>query len=103
MILAAIVVISIAVWFYFTALKLGENGIKWALVGIVNYYLAAIPWRFFIAKPLQEMMGRGSNEMFYNLAGLSVVVAGAALAVFARSRLLVRGRKLVDPNSGASD
>lgn len=100
MVVAALVVISIAVWYFSTAERLGENGIKWALIGIVNYYLAAIPWRFLVAKPLQKMMGPGSNDLLYNMTGFSVVIAGIALAVYARSRLLVRGREIPKREKG---
>ena len=89
--IGAIAVVSVAIWFYFTAQRLGENAIKWAFFGILNYYLPAVIWHVFVSQPLMGMLGSGSTVLRL-IVGYSFVFFGVAVAAYARSKLLVKGR-----------
>ncbi|MEN8260671.1 MAG: hypothetical protein ABFS02_08820 [Pseudomonadota bacterium] len=89
--IGAIAVVSVAIWFYFTAQRFGENGIKWAFFGILNYYLPAVAWHVFVSQPLMGMVGSGSTVLRL-IIGYSFVFFGVAVAAYARNKLLVKGR-----------
>lgn len=88
MLLAKIAGIIILVWFYQTAKKQNENGIKWALTGSVGYWLVWWIMTLGVANPLLEFFER-SSVIFLLLIGQLPAVAAIVAAIFIRKKYLV--------------
>jgi hypothetical protein len=52
--LAKIAAVIVLVWFYRTAVKIGENGIQWAVIGVIGFFLAAFITHFGIVDPISK-------------------------------------------------
>ena len=52
--LAKIAAIIVLVWFYRTAVKIGENGIQWAIIGVIGFFLAAFITHFGVVDPISK-------------------------------------------------
>ena len=88
MLLAKVAGIIILIWFYQTAKKLGENPIKWALTGLVGYWLVWWIVTLAIANPLLEAFEK-SSVAFLLLIRQLPAIAAIVTAIFIRKKYLV--------------
>ncbi|MGR9071518.1 MAG: hypothetical protein ACU833_00480 [Gammaproteobacteria bacterium] len=92
--LAKLVAILMIVWFYQTAKKIGENGVKWGITGLIGYYLAVGITHLTVAKPLLDFFLNRSMWLSLLFGHLPVFV-GIAAAYFIRKKFLLGdGKKL---------
>ena len=88
MLLAKIAGIIILVWFYQTAKKQEENPIKWAITGVIGYWLVWWIVTLAIANPMLEAFEKSSVALLLLIRQLPAIVAIAA-AIFIRKKFLV--------------
>lgn len=88
MLLAKIAGIVMLVWFYQTAKKQGENPIKWAITGVIGYWLVWWIMTLSIANPLLETFEKSSVAMLLLIRQLPALAAIAA-AIFIRKKFLI--------------
>ncbi|MGR9114406.1 MAG: hypothetical protein ACU85E_01470 [Gammaproteobacteria bacterium] len=88
MLLAKIAGIAMLVWFYQTAKKQGENPIKWAITGVIGYWLVWWIVTLSIANPLLETFEKSSVALLLLIRQLPAIAAIVA-AIFIRKKFLV--------------
>lgn len=88
MLLAKIAGIIMLVWFYQTAKKYGENPIKWAITGVIGYWLVWWIVTLSVANPLLESFGKSSVAMLLFIRQVPALAAIAA-AIFIRKKFLI--------------
>jgi hypothetical protein len=88
MLFAKIAGILIMVWFYQTAKKQQENGLKWAITGLVGYWLVWWIVTLSIANPLLETFER-SSALIQMSIGIIPAMAAIIVALFIRKKFLV--------------
>jgi hypothetical protein len=86
LLLAKLAGILVIVWFYLSGKKLGENGIKWALIGLVGYWLAWWIGNEMILSALVGMFSKKSAIIY--LVTQIPVLCGVAVAFFVRKKLI---------------
>lgn len=50
--MGSIIAFFVSVWFYLSAQKVKKNGLQWAVIGFVSYFVALRIWRYFIVAPM---------------------------------------------------
>lgn len=88
MLLAKIAGIIMLVWFYQTAKKHDENPIKWAITGLIGYWLVWWIVTLSIANPMLETFEKSSVAVLLIIRQLPALAAIAA-AIFIRKKFLV--------------
>ncbi|PKM10773.1 MAG: hypothetical protein CVV13_11755 [Gammaproteobacteria bacterium HGW-Gammaproteobacteria-3] len=96
MLLAKVAGIIMLVWFYQTAKKQGENPVKWAVIGVIGYWLVWWIMTLAVANPLLETFERSSVALLLLIRQLPALVAIAA-AVFIRKKFLVDAAESSNP------
>ncbi len=91
LLLAKFAGILVIVWFYLSGKKLGENAIKWAVIGLVGYWLAWWIGNELILSSLVGMFSKKSAIIF--LVTQIPVVCGVAVAFFVRKKLIKDAEK----------
>lgn len=89
MLLAKIAGIVILIWFYQTAKKQGDVAFKWALTGLVGYWLVWWILTLGVANPMIEAFEK-SSKMLLLLIGQLPALGAIAAAVFIRKKYLVQ-------------
>ena len=86
LILAKLVGILTLVWFYLTAQKQGESGIKWAIIGLIGYWVAWWLGNALILSSLSGMFTKSPVMVF--LITQIPVVCGVGAAILVRNKLI---------------
>ncbi len=86
--------IAVLVWFYMTAKNNGENPIKWAVIGVIGYWLAWWAIKLTILAPMVGMVGINFTAVFIVTQIPALVAIGAAYLV--RKKLLADVLKKTD-------
>lgn len=86
LLLAKFAGILVIVWFYLSGKKLGENAIKWAIIGLVGYWLAWWIGNEVILSALVGMFSKKSGIIF--LITQIPVLCGLAVAFLVRKKLI---------------
>lgn len=91
--LGGIIAVLIAIWFYRSALSMGENPWVWAINGVIVYYLIVMLWTFLVARPLMPKAHSQHAVLIAALLGYSANVLGLLMAWYIRSRLMANAAK----------
>lgn len=86
--------IAVLVWFYMTAKNNGENPIKWAVIGVIGYWLAWWAIKLTILAPIVSMVGKNFTAVFIVTQIPALVAIGAVYLV--RKKLLADALKKTD-------
>ncbi len=86
LLLAKFAGILVIVWFYLSGKKSGENPIKWAVIGLIGYWLAWWIGNEVILSALVGMFSKKSAVIF--LVTQIPVVCGVAVAFLVRKKLI---------------
>jgi len=88
LLLAKLIGVLVLVWFFMTGKKMGEPPLKWAIIGLIGYWLA-----WWIGNEMIRSMLGGSG-MFTKSSTIAFLVAqipvicGAVVAFFVRKKLM---------------
>jgi hypothetical protein len=86
LLLAKLTGVLVLVWFFTTGKKMGENPIKWAIIGLIGYWLA---WWIGNKLILGSLVGMFSKKTFIIYLVTQIpVVCGAVAAFFVRKKLI---------------
>jgi len=86
LLLAKLAGILVLVWFYITGKKLGEPPLKWAVIGLVGYWLAWWLGNKIILSSLVGMFSKSSVLVF--LVTQIPVACGLVVAFFVRKKMM---------------
>jgi hypothetical protein len=86
MLLAKAAGIAVLVWFYMTAKKQGENPVKWAIVGVIGFWVAWWAVKLTLLDALVGVFSKGSAISFMITQIPAIVGLGAAVLI--RKKLL---------------
>ena len=86
LILAKLTGILVLVWFYTTGKKLEAPAIKWAIIGLVGYWIAWWLGNKVILSTLVGMFSKSSSIIFFITQ--IPVVCGVIAALFVRKKLI---------------
>lgn len=88
LLLAKFAGIAVLVWFYLTAKEKGEQPIKWAIVGLIGYWIAWWAFKLAIVSPLTG---------FFHKNGLAIFIVTQIPAICAVGvAFLIRKKMLAD-------
>jgi hypothetical protein len=78
--------IAVLVWFYLTAKEKGEQPIKWAIIGLIGYWLAWWAVRLTVVAALSGVVAKSPMMAFivFQIPALCAIAA----AFFIRKKLL---------------
>lgn len=91
LLLAKFAGILVVVWFYLSGKKLGENGIKWSIIGLIGYWLAWWIGNEVILSLLVGMFSKKSAMIF--LVTQIPVFCGLAAVYLVRKKLVKDAEK----------
>jgi hypothetical protein len=86
LLLAKLAAILIMVWFYLSAKDHAEPGVKWAIIGLVGYWITWWLADFLILDMLVKIFSKGSIWIF--LVTQIPVLCGIATAIIVRNKLI---------------
>lgn len=86
LLLAKFTGILVLVWFYLTGKKLGEPPIKWAIIGLIGYWITWWLADLLILSSLTGMFTKSSTSVF--LVTQIPVIFAAGAAFFIRKKLI---------------
>ncbi|MGR9088366.1 MAG: hypothetical protein ACU841_15040 [Gammaproteobacteria bacterium] len=86
LLLARIAGVVVLVWFYITAKNTGEPPIKWALLGLIGYWLTWWIVNLTVVRGLSGMI-HGSFAMAF-LIYMIPAITGVVVCVFIRKKLI---------------
>ncbi len=86
LLLAKLCGILVMIWFYMTGKKAGEQGIKWAIIGLFGYWISWWLSNYLILNPLEKQFTQSSALVF--LTTQIPVVFGLAAAYYVRAKLI---------------
>lgn len=86
LILAKAAGILILVWFYMTAKQNGEPTIKWAIIGLIGYWLAWWAFKLTLLSALAGFFAKSPTGIF--IVTQIPALCGVAAAYFIRKKLL---------------
>ncbi|MCK4841947.1 MAG: hypothetical protein KAT04_08695 [Methylococcales bacterium] len=92
LILAKLSAILVLVWFYLTGKTQGQNAIKWAVIGLVGYWLAWWLSNKLILSMLVGMFSKSLTMVF--IITQIPVVCGVVVAYFVRKKLIKDAEKV---------
>ena len=91
LLLAKVAGIAVLVWFYLTAKKQGEQAFKWAIIGLIGYWLTWWAIRLTVVAGLSGVLTK-SPVIAFTVFQIPVVCAIAA-AFLIRKKLLADADK----------
>ncbi len=97
LLLAKLTGILVLVWFYMTGKKLGEPPLKWAVIGLIGYWLAWWLGNKIILAALVGMFSKSSVIIF--LVTQIPVVCGVIVAFFVRKKLIKSAEQQIEVKS----
>lgn len=83
--------IAILVWFYLTAKKSGEPPIKWAVIGVMGYWIAWWAVKLTVVSLLLGLVAKSATGTFLVIQIPAIVGVGAAFLI--RKKLLADAGK----------
>ncbi len=86
LLLAKFAGILVLVWFYLTGKKLGEPAVKWAIIGLVGYWISWWLTNKLILASLTGMFAKSSGAVF--LVTQIPVICAVAAVFFIRKKLI---------------
>ncbi len=86
LLLAKFTGILVLVWFYLTGKKLGEPAVKWAIIGLIGYWISWWLANKLILSSLTGMFAKSSVVVFF-VTQIPVICAVAAV-FFIRKKLI---------------
>ena len=86
LLLAKLAGILILVWFYLSGKKVGESGVKWAIIGLIGYWISWWLADLLILSSLTGMFTKSSVTVF--LVTQIPVICAVAAVFFIRKKLL---------------
>lgn len=89
--LAKLAGILVMVWFYLSAKKQGEPPVKWAIIGLIGYWITWWLANEIILSTLFGMFSKSSVLVF--LVTQIPVAAGVAVVLFVRKKLITDAEK----------
>ncbi len=93
LLLAKFAGIAVLVWFYLTAKKQGEPPIKWAIIGLIGYWVAWWAIRLTLVAGVAGVFAKNFMALF--IVTQIPALLGVAAAFFIRKKLLAdAGKKL---------
>jgi hypothetical protein len=84
--IAILSAIAVVVWFYKSAITVGQSGVKWSAVGVVGYWIAWWIVKLTVVSGLSGLAAKGAFIGFIVL--LLPTVAGLASVFLVRKKLL---------------
>jgi len=94
--LAKLAGILVLIWFYLTGKKLGEAPVKWAVIGLLGYWIAWWLGEELILSNLEGMFSKSPVMIF--LVTQIPVVCGVVVVFFVR-RKLIKNLEKVDSSA----
>ncbi len=91
LLLAKLAGVLVLVWFYLAGKKQGENAIKWAVIGLIGYWIAWWLGNKLILSLLVGMFSKSTTIVF--LVTQIPVVCGVVFAFFVRNKLIKDAEK----------
>lgn len=91
LILAKLAGILVMVWFYLAGKKQGQNGVKWAIIGLIGYWLAWWLGNQIILGALVGMFSKSKIIIFF--VTQIPVICGLFVAFLARNKLISDAEK----------
>lgn len=76
----SIVAILVAVWFYFSAKKVGRQPVSWAVAGLVLFYLVELVWTWFVTPPIKDAATHTQSGFLVFLTRYAYIAVGLACA-----------------------
>ena len=86
LLLAKFVGIAVLVWFYLTGKEQGEQPVKWAIIGVIGYWVAWWAVNISIVSILTGLVGKSAMSVF--LVTQIPVIGALAVAFFIRKKLI---------------
>ena len=86
LLLAKFAGIAVLVWFYLTAKEHGEQPVKWAIIGLIGYWVAWWAVNLSVVSGLTALAGKSATLVF--LITQIPVIGALAVAIFIRKKLL---------------
>ncbi len=86
LLLAKLAGILVLIWFYITGKKMGEPPVKWAIIGLIGYWIGWWLGDVLILAALAGMFSKSTVIVF--LATQLPVVCGVLVAVLVRKKLI---------------
>lgn len=91
MILAKLAGILSMVWFYFTGKKMGEPPVKWAIIGLIGYWLSWWLSRELILSNLIGVFTKNTTLIY--LVTQIPMICGVIAIIFVRKKLISNAEK----------
>jgi hypothetical protein len=86
LLLAKFAGIAVLVWFYLTAKEHGEQPVKWAIIGLIGYWVAWWAVNLSVVSGLTALAGKSATLVF--LITQIPALGALAVAFFIRKKLL---------------
>ncbi len=84
--IGGLIAVAIAIWFYRTAIDIHDpNPFKWAINGVVAYYVVVFLWWMLVLKPASATLHHQNQALLIALH-YGGTILGVAVAWFIRSR-----------------
>lgn len=90
-VLAYLIGIAMAVWFYFSAQRQAKDPLKWAAIGAVIFYAVKLPWTLFVVKPNPQYGVMSGTLLSLSSTLVATAVVIAVWLIFLRPRRSHRG------------
>ena len=81
LLLAKFAGIVVLVWFYLTAKEKGEQPVKWAVVGLIGYWIAWWAVNLTVVSPLTELFHKNGTAVFLVTQVPALCAIGAAFLI----------------------
>ena len=86
LLLAKFAGIAVLIWFYLTAKEHGEQPVKWAIIGLIGYWVAWWAVNLSVVSGLIALVGKSATLVF--LITQIPVLGALTVAFFIRKKLL---------------
>lgn len=91
LLLAKMAGVAILVWFYLTAKNHGQPPIKWAIIGLIGYWVAWWAVKLTVVAALAGLVAKSGTGTFVLIQVPAVLAVGAAFLI--RKKLLADAEK----------
>lgn len=81
LLLAKFAGIAVLVWFYLTAKEKGEQPVKWAIVGLIGYWIAWWAVKLAVVSPLTGLFHKNGLAIFIVTQIPALCAIGAAFLI----------------------
>ncbi len=87
LLLAKITAIALMIWFFITGKENNENPVKWAVIGVMGYWITWAAFYFTVVPMFNSMVGKNGTLVF--LVVQIPVILGLIAAFFIRKKLIL--------------